>query len=664
MEKSKRQHNVPGQSKRRQQPGKKIFDFKAWLPYTAVLVLMVLTWYLYKPSLNNHFTNWDDPDYVLENGNVKKLNEQNAAYLFSHSSASNYHPLTMISLSIDYDLTTRDKKLFRETEEPEATIFHTTSLLLHIVNVLLVFIFIYLLSRKRLVVATATALLFAIHPMHVESVSWIAERKDVLYTLFFLAGLIVYLKYLERPGWIKLIFSGILFLASLLSKPAAVVFPLILLTIDYFSERKFTAKVILEKIPFFILSLVFGIVTFMIQAHTAVAGIKVFSLFERVMFSSYGFIMYQFKLLVPLNITAFYPYPSLNASGHLPLNFYLFPVLTLMVFGLVYYSARHTRIFSFGYLLFLACIALVLQFMPVGTAIMADRYSYMSSIGLFFIVGWYLDKAFTVNHKALSMLRWVFAGIFLAYSLFLCKTTYEQTSIWQNSGTLWTDVISKFPQAEISYKQRGNYYGSLNKPDSALQDFLSFIRIKQDDAGVYSNLGNVYGMRGESEKALVSYSKSILLDSLNTKVFLNRAITYTKAKNYPAALLDYQKALKLYPEFLEVYANRNRTFLEMERFQDAIEDLNLLILNNPRNENYYMSRGICHFKLRNFTEALADFQEFSRLSPENGAAFFNASACYNELKDYRQAYQYALKAGSHGFKVDESYLEKLRKKMG
>ncbi len=643
---------------------KKKFGFNILIPWIVAAFLLVLTWYLYKPSLDNHFTNWDDPEYVLENRQVKNFDAQNAKYFFAHASANNYHPLTMLSLSLDYHYTIKDKRLFRETDELDAVNFHTTSLILHVLNVLLVFIFIYFLSRKRVIVATITALLFAIHPMHVESVSWIAERKDVLYTFFFLAGLIIYVKYLEKPGWMRLVITGLLFLASLFSKPSAVVFPLILLAIDYFYGRKFTAKVFYEKIPFFILAVVFGVTTFIIQSQTSVAGIKIFTFFQRLMFASYGFIMYQYKLLLPFNISPFYPYPSVHPSVTLPVIFLLSPLIALAIVGLVIFSTRFTRVFSFGYLFYFTCIVLVLQFMPVGSAIMADRYAYMSSIGLFFIMAWYLDQAFISNHKILRSLRWILAGVFLMYSIFLIKIAYKQTMVWHNSETLWSDVISKYPQAETPYKQRGNYYGSLNMTDKAMQDFMSFIKIKQDDAGVYSNLGNTYGLRGEIDKALEAYSKSITLDSLNVKTFLNRAITYTRGKQYLQAIRDYNKALELNPAFMEIYANRSYTFLEMGRFEDAVSDFSRLIQYSPRNDNYFMNRGVCYFKLKQYPGALADFEQCIALNPANGQAYFNASATCNELKDYLKAYQYALKAISLDYKVDKNFLETLKKKSG
>ncbi len=633
-----------------------------WLPFGIALLLVLTTWYIYKPSLNNSFTNWDDPDYVLENKQVKEFDAASADYFFTHASATNYHPLTMLSLGLDYHITVKDKRIFRESDDLETLQFHTTSLVLHVLNVLLVFLFVFLLSRKRLLVAAVTALLFAIHPLHVESVAWIAERKDVLYTFFFLGGLIVYMRYLEKQGWMRLVIVGLLFVASLFSKPSAVVFPLILLSLDYFYGRKFTLRVFLEKVPFFILSLVFGVVTFVVQAHISVAPMEVFSVFQRLMFGSYGFVMYQFKLLVPLKISAFYPYPANGANGMIPMIYYFAPVMAIAIAGLVYLSTRHTRVISFGYLFFFFSVVLILQFLPVGSAIMADRYTYLSSVGLFFIMAWYLDQAFISKKPVIQTLRWFLAGAFLLYFMFLGMKTMEQTKVWRNSETLWTDVISKYPTVKVAYKNRGNYYGKLNQVDKAMDDYQAFIRMKQNDAGVYSNIGNIYGLRGETEKSLDAYSKSIALDSLEPKTWLNRAITYTRAQQYGPALRDYNRAIILNPGFLAVYENRCYTYREMGRFEDAVSDFSLLISNSPRNDEYYLNRGVCYYKLKKYDEARTDFEQCLALNPANGRACFNISVIFSDLKDYRQAYQYALKAEAKKFAVDKKYLEKLKTK--
>jgi tetratricopeptide (TPR) repeat protein len=307
---------------------------------------------------------------------------------------------------------------------------------------------------------------------------------------------------------------------------------------------------------------------------------------------------------------------------------------------------------------------LVLQFMPVGSAIMADRYSYLSAVGLFFILAWYLDLLFTKKDKIFLSMRWILIGVFLIYIGFLYQIAFDQTMVWKNSETLWTDVISKYPQADVSYKNRGNYYGNLNLTDKALNDYMVFLRIKQNDAGVYSNVGNIYGIRGETGKALEAYSKSIALDSLNPQTYLNRAITYAKAKQFSPAVQDYNQAIMLDPGMVEIYANRAYTYLEMGRLDDAIRDFSFLIRNYPRNDNYFLNRGLCYYQMKQFPESLADFEQSIALNPANGLAYFNISVIYNELKDYRKAYQYALKASSMNFQIDKNFLATLKMKAG
>ncbi|MEI6681690.1 MAG: tetratricopeptide repeat protein [Bacteroidota bacterium] len=622
----------------------------------------MLTLYIYLPALDNKFTNWDDPTYVLENKNVKLPISQNFTYFFSHASADNYHPLTMLSLSLDYHLARKVPSQVNAADEPDAAQFHATNLVLHLVNVLLVFFFIYRLTRQRLIVASVTALLFAIHPMHVESVAWIAERKDVLYSFFFLAGLILYLKYLEKQQWMFLLPTGLLFTLSLFSKPAAVVFPLVLLVIDYFSARKFTYRLLIEKIPFFILSGLFGLVTLGIQGSLAEAGLKVFPAAHRIMFTSYGLIMYPFKLLLPSSISAFYPYPSLDPAGHLPAYFYFSPVIVCAIAALVWYSSRFTRVVSFGFLFYLASMVLVIQFVPVGNAIRADRYSYLSAIGLFFIIAWYLDQAYISKGKIMQSARWAITAVCLVYFIFLGKMTREQTVVWQNSETLWNDVIAKYPETYVGYKHRGNYYSSQNNFEMAIKDYESYVRIRQDDAGIYNNLGNAYRLHGENEKAIGAYTKSIAVDSLDPKTWLNRAVIYSIEKHYDAAMKDFNKALTLKPGTMELYISRSVMYKEMRRYQEAIDDYSHVVRENPRNVNAFMDRGYCHMMLKQFPEAKADFEQCIALTPESGQAYYNLSATFNELKDYRKAYQYILKAQSLGYPVDATLLETMKKK--
>ena len=275
----------------------------------SVAVIIIVTYFVFSPSLQNDFTNWDDPTYVTDNPLVVN-NAVPVKEIFKTPVSLNYHPVTILSLAWNY----QNGKL-----NPKG--YHEENVIFHLLNTLLVFLFIFLLTRRNLLMAAIVALFFGIHPMHVESVSWVSERKDVLYVFFFLAGLITYLRFLDTKRILWYILTLLLFVLSCLSKGMAVVFPVIMLLIDYLRNDKLQLKIIFNKIPFFVLSLVFGVISFRIQSGGAIADMQVFTIFQRMMFASYGAIMYVVKFFAPVNLSAFYPYPTLDRNGNIPLPY-------------------------------------------------------------------------------------------------------------------------------------------------------------------------------------------------------------------------------------------------------------------------------------------------------------------------------------------------------
>ncbi len=305
-----------------QQPKKQIAHARPLWQWIAGILLITFICYLPVLSDKKEFTNWDDPGYVTEQKLVKDLNAETLKTLFKPSTdvMLNYHPLTMISLGIDYKLGF-DKKTNTLSIKP----FAWSNLILHLLNTALVFIFLYLLSGRRIWAAVISALWFGIHPMHVESVAWISERKDVLYCFFFLLSCIAYLKYLETNRFLLLASCFFFFVLSCLSKAMAVPLPLVLILIDILHKRKINFKVVLEKAPFLIVALLIGYNAVLIQDKGAIAEFEIFTLAERFMFAAYGFFMYIVKLIAPFELSAFYPYPNLDESGNIPAVYYLSP---------------------------------------------------------------------------------------------------------------------------------------------------------------------------------------------------------------------------------------------------------------------------------------------------------------------------------------------------
>lgn len=622
--------------------------------YVGLIVSFVATFIAFQPSLQNKFTNWDDPVYVEKSELIQKAPFANLPLYFTEVISSNYHPLTMVSLGLDY-----------ASSKLEPYRYHLVNLIFHLINTLLVFIFIYKLSNSKWGVALFVAVLFGVHPMHVESVAWISERKDVLYTFFFFLSLISYQIYKNKQEtnkkalvWIVLCF--VLFVLSILSKAMAVVLPLVLILIDYYDNRKLTSKQVwLEKIPFLLISLLFGLIAFKSQVNDAIANIDAFTIFQRIMFGTYGAIMYLYKLVFPLNLSAFYPYPTLQDNGtRLPYIFYYMPVLFLVCAFLIYYTKKFTKDFIFGFGFYFITIVLVLQFMSVGMAIMADRYTYIPYIGIFYLIGNQIDKLININNK----FKIIFIFIGAIFCFWMISLTHKRIKVWENSDTLWTDVISKYPNADVSYKNRGNYYIDNKMYDKALVDFDNYLTINHSDPKIYSNRGNIYGLKGEFEKSLADYSSALKLDSVkNTEAFLNRAITYSMMKKYDLALLDYNKALLIDPKSVSVHSNRAYVYLELNDLDKAISDYSHVINNFTPTDNSYFYRGLAYFKKGDFENAIKDNSKAIELNSKNAAAYLNRSVANKSINNYKEALKDALKAKELGQNVTNEYINELTK---
>jgi hypothetical protein len=299
----------------------KTFDSKhvIWLAMVMIITFMVLF-----PVNRNEFTNWDDGGYVTQNKYVKDLTVNNIKIFFSEYFVSNYHPVTMLSLAFDYRL-----------GGGNAWMFHITSLILHLIVIVLVFWFTYLLFSK-FEIALITAALFGVHTLHVEPVAWISDRKDLLCTVFFLSSMIGYLKYTKATSVKLYIITLLFFIVSALSKATAVSLSVTLIATDYLLKRRLTdIKVIAEKIPFFLVSIAVGIIAVKAQKSSAsIADSSVFAIYERILFACYGLTQYFVKLILPLNLSAIYPFP-VRLNGSIPASFWFYPVPVLVVIALL-----------------------------------------------------------------------------------------------------------------------------------------------------------------------------------------------------------------------------------------------------------------------------------------------------------------------------------------
>ena len=588
------------------------------------LCLALVTFWLYIPSFKNDFVNWDDQVYVAEQPMV--LNKQYAK-LWKTPVSLNYHPITMISLAMQAPKDARNLK---------PAPFIKLNVGLHIINSILVFYFILLLTNHRWWVAIFTALIFAIHPMHVESVVWISERKDVLYTFFLLLSCISYWYYVKKHAMKWLLLAGGFFLFSVLSKAMAVIIPILWLLIDFWSDRKLSNKSFwIEKMPFLAVSMFFGLMAISVQSggdfgglltisgekSTAVAASNVFTLLGRFQFASYGFTQYIFKFFYPANICAFYPYPAAMAlSG---IGSFLYPICLVGVLIAAIYLRKTGRYIAFGIGFYWVSVALVLQFISVGLAIMADRYTYVPYIGLAFAILYLLfEKLKDKSKYATSIL----VGIVAVFCLMLTMKTTSQIKVWHNSEALWTQVLQYYPTEDLALANRGNHRGKSGNIIGAMEDFEKALINGCVRADVYEGLGNSYGSMASQNpekydsliaKAVGMYSQALTLDPNKFNTHFNLGVAQLQT-NPKASISAFTNALKINPsKELDVLPLLGLSYLNSGEYQNAIDATGTAIQKGLNTDMVYFYRGLAYFGLGDKASAASDINAALTINPSN-----------------------------------------------
>jgi tetratricopeptide (TPR) repeat protein len=630
-------------------------------------LLVISTYFTFSPGFSpeKQFTNWDDLGYVVNQPLIKTQDADSAALLWKPSTEVmlNYHPITMWTLAKNY-----------ASAELDIQPYFQTNLFLHCLNAVLVFMLLFSLSKGSQFVSFFGALLFAIHPMHVESVAWISERKDVLYTFFFLLSLLSYLRFQRKQNYVWLIVCFGLFILSCLSKAMAVPLPFVLILLDYLRGRAFTWKSILEKIPFFAVSIWFGLNAIEIQSKGAITDFDFFTTWQRIIFASYGYISYWTKFFVPSGLSAFYPYPNLDRLNELPLQFTLAPLILLFSIGVILYFSwkRNIETFKislFGLGLFSLMIALVLQFISVGAAITADRYSYIPYIGIVFMLLVLLE-----NWSVFQRFKQYMIGGVILYSMVFMFLSFERTKVWTNSGTLWTDVIQKYPfilknnggavevvqtGAEVAYKNRGNFYRENGDSSAAMKDYLVLVKAKVKDPLIYSNVGNMYALMNNFDSSLQMYTMALERNPNAYDVYINRGITYIKMLDYKRALTDFKNALKIRPNDITTLINICAAELNSKNYTACIKTSEKLAKIAPNRWEPHFYQGTAYVNQGKYQLGAVTLEKAIALNQNDPFIWFNAGIAYQQIGNKEKAKNYILKAKELNYPVSDAMLNSL-----
>ena len=586
------------------------------------VVLATVTLAVYWQVSQFDFITLDDHIYVTLNRHIQSgITLDGFRWAFVTTYAEFWHPLTWLSLMFDYHV-----------HGLNAGGYHLTNLILHILSTLLLF---WLFNRMTGAIwkSAFVAALFAFHPLHVESVAWVSERKDVLSGFFCMLTLCLYVYYTEKPAIKRYLLVLFSFAGALMSKPIVVTLPFVLLLLDYWPLKRFESKkgnLILfqfrEKMPFFVFSAVFSIITFYAKPSVPV---KRFPLSFRLANAPVSFVTYLEKTFWPLDLAVFYPFPFQIQIWKVVFA----SLLILIISTAVIVAVKHLPYLFVGWLWYAIILLPVIGIIQVGNHAMADRYTYLPSVGIAVMLAWGMPLLFPredIRKKFLFP-----AGIsFLAIMALLA---WQQCGYWKNSFKLFSHALSVTKNNYLAHNSIASALSNEGKNKEAIYHYNHSISIEPNYILTYINKGVIYTKLGQYQLAIENFNEAIRRNPDNAEAYYKRGLTYDKLGQYQRAIEDYNKAIRLKPDNDDVYIDRGIIYTKLGQYQLAIENFNEAISRNPSYVEVYHKRGYAHAKFGQYQQAIEDYNKAIRLNPNYADAYIERGVTYGERGQYQLA---------------------------
>ncbi|MDD3875679.1 MAG: tetratricopeptide repeat protein [Bacteroidales bacterium] len=604
--------------------------------FLFILPVLVITILIYGRIRNHEFTNWDDPDVVVENMQIRDLSYEGLLHIFTPSENVNeYQPLTTLAYAINYHF-------FELNPAP----YLITNLIFHLLNIILVFYLIIFLSKNHML-SFFVSLLFAVHPMQVEVVAWVSAQNYTLMFFFFMCSLLFYVKYIMHGLKNEYLLSAfIVFIPALLSKSTAVTLTLVLFCIDYIFERKIDRRLFLEKIPFLSLSIIFGFIALMPKVANFIdlQVVEGYNFFDRIFLGFYALSFYFIKLLIPVFLKVIYLYPE-KTDGFFPLVIYLSIVFIFLLFLFLRFNRIEKRNIVFGVMYFILSLFFVLHFIPFWhSGMTADRYVYLGSPGFFYCIGLFI--IFMIKRYQRGRII-IFSAISI-YVTILIFQTYMRVGVWKDSISLWTEEIRTNPINAIAYNNRGNALSKKAFFEEAIKDYNEAIEINPEYAESFNNRANAKEQLGLLTEALVDYNKAIEYDPVYTSAYFNRGILDGKMGQAQMAISDFSKVIEMASCSEEVYFGRGVARADIGDYYGALSDYNQVLEINPNYAEAYNNRGIINSIFKNTDAAFNDFKLALDNNPEFTEAYLNLGLLLIENQQIEQGCQHLRKAQNLG----------------
>ena len=513
-----------------------------WICLFLAVAILAIYW----PVGGYEFIGYDDPQYVVDNDPVRKgLTPEGFQWAFASMHASNWHPITWLSHMLDVQLYGMN-----------AGAHHLTNVLFHTFNSMLLFLLLHRMTGAMWRSAMVAAL-FAVHPLHVESVAWISERKDVLSAFFGFLTLLAYAEYVKRPGWMRYGAALLMFALGLMSKPMVVTLPFLMLLLDYWPLNRYAeegcfrrfAALIKEKLPFFALSAASCVVTMIAQGRGGtVASLEVCSFGIRLTNALLAYVAYLGKMIWPINLALLYPHPGMR-----PMWQVIGAVLGIIgISSAAFLWARRRPWFGVGWLWYLGTLVPVIGLVQVGSQAMADRYAYTPLIGIYIVLVWSFYEVFDRWLKPTLAL----AGIVVTAVLILIAG--HQVRYWENNIALFSHTLDVTRSNGAIHNNMGLALVRVGRTKEAIDHYSEAIRINKNDFKAHNNLGLALAGIGRIDEAIHHYSEAIRINENNHLSHRNLGIAFAQKAEYEQAKKHIKESLRINPANKKAYDDLGR----------------------------------------------------------------------------------------------------------
>ncbi len=594
------------------------------------LFLFIATATAYWSVRNHEFVNYDDGLYVTKNRNVQAgLTWDGIKWAFTTTHASNWHPLTWLSHMLDYEI-----------YGPKPGGHHLSSLLFHAANTLLLFLVLSKMTgapwRSGFVAA-----LFGLHPLHVESVAWVAERKDVLSTFFWLLTMWTYARYAERPGLSRYLLVLLFFAFGLMSTPMLVTLPFVMLLLDYWPLNRLrpghgdedsvqtqslfitsgkespTLHLILEKVPFLVLAGIASVVTLFAQQHGgALRSLESVSADVRIANALVSYVNYIIKMAWPQELAVLYPHPG----NTLPMWKAWGAALLLVCVSFLVFRARRTRPYlPVGWLWYLGTLVPVIGLVQVGGHAVADRYSYVPLIGLFVIISWGMADLGGRVRCGRFVLATSAATLLLAFT----ARTWFQVGHWQNSMALFKRTLDVTSDNYVAHNNLGLALAEHGDLEEAIAHYSFAMHINPNYAKAYNNMGVALAEQGKLKKAAAGYSEALRINQDYEDAHYNLGNALAEHGNLKEAIAHYSEALRIKPDFAKAHINLAKALASQGKLREAIAHYYEALRIEPDNATAHGNLGAALADQGELDQAIVHFSKALRIAPDDAKAHHN-----------------------------------------